>query len=160
MGGASILIPIWWFYTRLRYGRWQGRSASSVVKEYLPKIINETRNTLSDMKGVKVCVPRSSLNPAPPVWAQATFIIVTPKPVTAHARAQILTRILREAGQPPPIQVLIATEKDLRHYSRILGPLECVDVKQESQLQSLNNPQITEFTEARDTRRTGPRGPE
>ncbi len=140
MGGTSILIPIWWFYTQLRYGGWQRRSASSVVKEYLPKIINETRNTLSDMKGVKVCVPRSLLNPAPPVWTQATFIIVTHKPVTAHVRAQILTSILRKAGHPPPIQVLIAAEKDLRHYSRVLGPLECVDVQQGAQLQSLNNP--------------------
>jgi len=158
MGGASILIPIWWFYTQLRYGMWQGRNASSVVKEYLPKVISEARNTLSDMKRVKVCVPRTLLNPAPPVWAQATFIIVIPKPVTAHKRAQILTNVLKGVGQPPPIQVLIAAEGDLKHYSRMLGPLECVDVQGE--LQSLNNSQARNFTEARDTRRTGPRGPE
>ncbi len=130
MSGASILIPVWWFYTRLRYGGWRRRSASSMIKEYLPKVIDETRNALRGVKGVKVCVPRSLLNPAPPMWTQATFIIVTPRAVAAHARAQILTNVLREAGQPPPpIQVLIAAETDLRHYSRVLGPLECVDVQ-------------------------------
>ncbi len=128
MDGTSILIPVWWFYTRLRFGKWQRRSASALVKEYLPKVIDEVRSTLSNMRGVKVCVPRSLLNPSPPVWAQATFIVVTPKPVTANARAQILTKVLQEAGQPPPpIQVLIATEGELRHYSRVFGPLECSD---------------------------------
>jgi len=132
MTGTSILIPVWWFYTQLRHGGWRGRNASSIVKRYMPRIIREARKALSDVKEVKVCVPRSLLNPAPPVWAQATFIIVTTKPVTAHKRAQILTDILKEAEQPPPIQVLIATEKDLIHYSRVLGPLECIDVQEQS----------------------------
>jgi len=127
MNNASILIPIWWFYTRLGYGRWQGRNASAVVKEYLPKVIDKARSMLGNFGEVKVCVPRSLLNPAPPVWSQATFIIVTHKPVPAHKRAQILTAILKEAGQPPPIQVLITTKDDLRHYSRVFGPLECVE---------------------------------
>lgn len=123
---ASILVPIWWFYNALRLGRWGVRDARKALSEAMPAIVKAAEG----LNAAKVCVPKKLLTPSPPAWGVATVVIVTPEAVRPHARAEALAKLSRELPPLPGVQVLLASEDQLPTYSRVLGPLKCLDTEE------------------------------
>ncbi len=123
---ASVLVPVWWFYSALRLGRWCVRDARKALRESIHAIVNAAE----EVGATRVCVPRNLLTPSPPAWGVATVVMVTREVLRPHVRAETLAKLSRSLPPLPGVQVLLAPENQLHIYSRVLGPLKCFDTKE------------------------------